>query len=341
MYYDFSAAFLRVQPPDSNFGEAWESLCYAMLRAELDESSLMRLAPPDKGVDILSRGMSAAYQCKSDERGTAGSISAKDSLDSLRTAMANRASLGWATYAFCTNAHYTGTAVTKINAEAARLNLTRDQLDFKGPEYWDELCKKHSSLVDHRFDFRVTATEKQVIEAFKKARYYDRYVQEFAAKIRQADFLFAIRNNRTPVVIEIPFSPELTVKNCVDAVKELLGVSLDWTNFTDMQTSAGPSISLTIDRVAQGFNKKIADLQVESGRPLEFWIKIVWRDETQQDAPSEGQLYRGLMLQKRLDRVHTWSRNELDYGQRRQITLDRAEALVQSMIWTAARRLRE
>jgi hypothetical protein len=340
MYYDFSAAFLRVQPPETNFGEAWESLCFALLKAELAEPSLIRLAPPDRGVDILSRKSSAAYQCKSSEQGAAGTLSANASVDSLRTAVEHRSSFRWSTYTFCTNANYSGTAHTTINDEAVTLGLAKENIDFKGPDYWDELCKKHSTLIDDRFDFRVSASEKQLLEALKAGRFYDHYIQNFADKMKQARCVLAVKNNRTPLVIEVPLSPELTVRNCVHAVRALLGVSLDWTNFTDIQTSAGPSISLAIGREPQPFDKKLAELEVKPGDRLTFWIQIVWEDETRKQAEDEGRHYSYLQLDTMYARRLMWSREQLTYEQRRKVTLERAESLVQNMIWTAARRLK-
>jgi len=120
MKYDFSAQFLRILPPDTNFGEAWESLCFDLLCAKLSDYGLMRLAPPDRGVDILSRRLQQAYQCKSDERGAFGSLSADGSIDSLNTACKHRKHLGWDSYSFCTNANYTGAALTE-DCHSARI----------------------------------------------------------------------------------------------------------------------------------------------------------------------------------------------------------------------------
>ena len=51
MKHDFSAQFMRVLPPDTSFADAWESLCYVLPDAEHGDQSLIRLRPPDKGVD--------------------------------------------------------------------------------------------------------------------------------------------------------------------------------------------------------------------------------------------------------------------------------------------------
>jgi hypothetical protein len=52
MRYDFSAQFIRISPPDTSFGDAWESLCYALTSADTEDRTLVRLAPPT-GVSIF------------------------------------------------------------------------------------------------------------------------------------------------------------------------------------------------------------------------------------------------------------------------------------------------
>lgn len=340
MKHDFSAQFLRVLPPDTNLGEAWESLCFDLLCAELNDHDLMRLAPPDCGVDILSRMLHHAYQCKCDERGAFGSLSATESIGSLTTAWKHKKQLGWQSYFFCTNAHYTGNALAKIGEAAEAIGLDPSRFNFKGPEYWDELCARHFGTVADRLDYRITASVGQVMSAFEQARYLDRYLKEFEEKIRNAQFSVVIKNNRTPVEIVVPFSPELTVRNCLHVAQQILGVSLEWTNFPDLGTSAGPSLSLTIDRTAQDFSQKISDLALAPGDKLELWVKIVWRDETQKTGMDES-----AVMQRMCYDMLTWDRPEVlrasvSPAERRQMTLERAEELIQSMIWTGAKRLR-
>ena len=132
MKFDFSAQFMRVNPPDTSFGDAWESLCFTLLDAELNDSSLIRLRPPDNGVDILHRNGQKAFQCKSTEQGSFGSLSATESTKSLTSAFAERESLGWNYYAFATNASYTGNAFASIKNAAADLGLQDEKLDFLG-----------------------------------------------------------------------------------------------------------------------------------------------------------------------------------------------------------------
>lgn len=339
MKHDFSAQFLRVLPPDTNFGEAWESLCYDLLSVDPKDGGLLRLAPPDRGVDILSRRLRNAYQCKSDERGAFGSLPAKASIDSLSTACGFKQELGWNTYWLCTNANYTGAAVSEITKAAGTFGLSAADLEFRGPQYWDELCSRHFDKVATRFDYRITATEQQVLDALKASRYFDRYVSEFEEKIKQARFSITIKNNRTPVEVVIPFSPELTVENCLDAAKQMLGLSLDWTNFTDLGTSAGPSLSLTVDRVAQGFSKKISELPLKPGDKLELWVKIIWKDETEEQAPDEKTVNRRMCLDMLLSRPEV-PRHTVSEVDRRRLTVERTEELLQNMIWTGARKLR-
>ena len=337
MRYTSSAEFLKVLPPETSFGGAWEALCFDLVAADKGSHGLQRLNPPDRGIDIFHAASGTAFKCKSAERGAFGSLSGTDSITSLKAAAAVRLLIGWRRIAFATNANYTGTARTHILEAANALQVSAEDIDFLGPEHWDALCSKHFDRVRHRFDFRITVTEAQVVEAFRKARYYDEHVNRFAGSISKGSVVLIIKNNRTPVELEIPFSPELTVENCVDVVQELLGVSLKWTNFNDLGTSAGPSISLTVDRHGQSFKQTIGEVQTANpGTDLVFWIKLVWKDETQKDGVDHNvvRAYMNLAL------VTELSRSAFDEGHRREHTLRRSEEMIQAMIWNAARRLK-
>lgn len=337
MWHDFSAHFLRILPPDTSFGEAWESLCFDLLRREMGPGTVMRLNPPDKGVDLLARSVSEAYQCKSDERGALGTLNGGSTIDSLRVAVSHKEDLSWSRYRLSTNANYSGSAVTKILAEAETLGIPKSQLDFLGPEHWDDLCVKHPDAVQNRFNYRISASREDVVEAFRKAKYYDRFVREYEEEIRADDFPIVITNNRTAIEIEIPFSRELSVENFLDVAKIFLGISLDRMNYRDLGTSAGPSISVTIDRKAQPFSKKIAELPIGSGDRLNIWIKVVWRDKPDDDATAPEQMrtmFYCLRANHEYARLLTLERPKSD-SDRRQLTISRTEQAIQGMTWSA------
>jgi hypothetical protein len=334
MRYNFSSEFFHIIPPSTSFGKAWEAFCYDLLKAEFNDPSLQRFEAPDTGIDIWHKSTASVYQCKSDERGALGSLSANDSIQSLQAAVKFRKSLNWANLFFATNANYTGTAIKKILEESSSLGLTSEQINFRGPEYWSDLCEKHFDKVAHYLDYRIKVTEEQVIEAFRKARYYDEYIKKFEKSISDSTFVLKIKNNRTPVELEVPFSPELSVENCVDAIQELLGVSLKWTNFSDLGTSSGPSISLSVNRKGQTFSQKIEDVEKSRGNEdLEFWITLIWRDETKCDGEDAKTVYNLSRLQYNF---LTLDRNTLNYEERRNITLERTERMIQTMIWKNA-----
>jgi len=334
MRYSFSAEFLRVLPPDTTFGDAWESLCFELLAAERGLVGLQRLNAPDSGIDILCRPTHTAFQCKTHERGSFGSLSAAKSIKSLRAAVAAQPKIKWQCYTYATNANYTGRAIESILAEAAALGIPNEKIKFLGPEHWDAMCSTHFARVKDRFDFRVAVTEAQVVEAFRKARYFDQYVDKFAGLISKGNLVLKIKNNWTPVELEMPFSPDLTVKNCVDAVQELLGVSLKWTNFGDLGTSTSPSISLTVDRRGQAFKQTIGEVQAANGdKDLVFWITLVWKDETQSDGLAHDVVLMYLAFP-------TLDRAAFTEADRRKHTLQRAEGMVQAMIWDSARKLK-
>lgn len=333
---DFSAHFLKIIPPDTNYGEAWESICHDLLVAEHPGASIQRMNPPDNGIDLFRRDNAVAYQCKADERGAFGSLSATESIASLQTAHAHRSAFAWRSYVLCTNANYTGAAAEKIQDAASELGLEKGEIDFHGPERWDDLCTKHYGVVARRLRYRVETSEEHVISALKTAGYYDQYVHQYAEKIRSSGFRVVVTNNRTPVELEIPFSPDLTVENCLDVTQALLGISLERTAYPELGTSAGPSISLTIDGRAQGFSQTIKDLSLEPGQPLQLWVTIRWKDH-KEDSSSQAQT-------THLERYHSYSRVPIPrpvmtQDQRRDETLRKSEQGVQNMIWDGVRRL--
>jgi hypothetical protein len=331
--FDFSAPFLRIIPPDTNFGEAWESLCYELLAAERGSDNVLRLAPPDRGIDILDQRSRDAFQCKSVELGASGTLPTKPSVDSLSTACAHRLGIPWNKYVFATNGRYTGAAQEEITAEATRLGLTpQDEVMFLGPEYWAECCERHFDRIKDRLHYRVTVEEIQIIEAFRKARYYPQYITEYSERIGRGDYKIVVTNNRTPIELEIPFSPDLSVEHCLDVTKQLLGISLEWTSFDDMNTSAGPSLSITLDGYAQGFSKTLGELGIKSGDKVQLWIKIVWRDGMDDATPSSSDTY----AMFRLKVPHVREGTARDRGK---LTVERKEQIIQAMMWNSAVRL--
>ena len=336
MKYDFSAQFLRILPPDTSFGDAWESFCFELLCAEQGSAEgLTRLMPPDRGVDILHRG-GRAYQCKSLEEGAFGTLAPESSIESLTQAFKHRGGLGWREYCLATNAYYSGAGLAKILQRAEECGLGRDGVRHLGPQHWVDLCDRHFEKVRHRLDYRISATVDQVVGARRSAGYFEKHVVSFAEQIRRAQFRLVITNNRTPLEIEIPFSPELSVENYLDTAKGLLGISLDWSNFADLGTSAGPSLSVTINQYSQPFSARIRDLPISSGDPLQLWVKVVWRDE-----PRNEQVLSDRFCYMLLDRtgIKELPRKPVDPIDRRELTLSREEAMVQAMIWNGARGL--
>lgn len=276
MKYNFSAQFLKVIPPNTSFGDAWDSFCLSLLQQEDGHQNYLSLKAPDRGVDILSRIDNMAIQCKSDERGALGTISPSASLESLRTAVKHKGTIGWVKYSFATNANYSGDGIEKIFAEAAIHGLKKDDIEFLGPEYWSELCEKHMDTVKHFLDYRLTYTEAEVEEAFRKARYYDEYVNKYVGLIKEDSLNIEVANNKTPIILSIPFSKELTIKQCLDVAKALLGLTLDEEHYSDIGTSARPSLSLTLDQKAQPFKKKLGEFSEDELKRLKLWVKTVY-----------------------------------------------------------------
>ena len=337
MKYRFSAEFLKILPPDNSFGDAWESLCFDLLSEEHGIKCLQRLKAPDGGIDILNRKKEiTAIQCKSHKYGASGTIPPNESIKSLKSAIISRKEIPWKSYVFATNADYSGVGVKKILSVANSHSIGNDVIEFWGPDYWCELCDRHFGTVAHRLDCRVIATESEVNEAFRKARYYNKYVDDYAKKISTGKLVMVVKNNQTPVELEFPFSPDLTVENLVDAVQQLLGIRLEQMNFSDIGTSARPVISLVVDRKRQAFEQTIRGVQDNNpDKDFELWLRFVCKDETESDHDS-GDRMMGLMTSYDAN-LH---RDQLSQADRKNKTLERAERLIQTMVWDSAAKIR-
>lgn len=329
MKYIFTSQFLKITPPATSFADAWEFLCLDLLRASSPQTQYQHLLPPDRGVDILASSLKQAFQCKADERGAFGTAPKQASIDSLRTAVAHAKNLGWAEYRFATNADYSGNAVEEIHAVAAELGIDRSKIEFHGPQYWSDLCEKHLQHVQHHLDYRLQVTEAEVIEAFRKARYFDSKVAAYQTLIANGNYQLQLRNNRTPLMLCLPFSPDLTIEHCVDVAMQLLNISLDSRAYADLGTSARPSISIVVDRVPQGFSKKIGDLSEDEISRLELWIKVIWKDETEEPRQTSTNYYEF----KRMDSTIGLATSRGSSAQRGKETIKRFEHDLQIGMW--------
>ncbi|WP_437960383.1 hypothetical protein WME76_48360 (plasmid) [Sorangium sp. So ce119] len=327
MKYIFNTQFLKVQPPATSFGDAWELLCLDLLRASDPDGDYLHLMPPDRGIDILHKSAAEAYQCKSDERGALGTIPAAPTVESLRTAVEHWNTFEWLQYRLATNAEYTGRGVEEILKVAEELGVGKRSILFLGPDYWSELCDQHLSKVQSRLDYRLFFTEEQTIDAFRKARYFEHKVKEYERLIKDKGYVLDLANNRTPVRLQIPFSLDLTVEHCLDVAMSLLGLTLRREEYADLRTSASPSISITIDRVSQDFSKKLAEYTDEERQKLSLWITIVWSDELSSDTKRST---------REMHEFVTGLRDvNIDYVDRRAMTIRRFERSLEETMWTA------
>ena len=66
-----------------------------------------------------------------------------------------------------------------------------------------------------------------------------------------------------------------------------------------------------------------------------FWITVVWKDKLQDDGMPHDAAYKRANLE-----CLQYERSSVGASERRRHTLERAETMVQAMIWDAARRLK-
>lgn len=323
MKYNFSAQFLKVLPPQTSFGDAWQALCVSLLQAEYGCEHCLPLNAPDRGVDIILRNENKAIQCKADERGAIGTIAPAKSVESFKTALSHKNTLEWETYAFATNANYSGIGVEKIFEVTDASAISRKNISFLGPEYWSALCEKYIDKVKYMLDYRLLYSEAEVEDAFRKARYYTEYVSKYSELIRKDSLRLEVSNNRTPITLSIPFSRELSIKECLEVSKALLGLNLTEEIYGDLGTSAQPSLSLTLDGVAQPFSRKISDFSDDELKRLKLWIRIIYKfNEDSEDISNSSKFMMFKVLRDKIPRAIA-TKN----------TLERFESSIQLKMW--------
>ncbi len=329
MRFNFSSDFLRVEPPDTTFGDAWESLCYDLLANEFPSVSFQRVRAPDGGIDIYAKRKKHAYQCKASERGAAATADTSSAVGSLQSAIMNRSKLPWSKYSIASNADFTAAGIAQVEAALTKHHINKSDIEFLGPNHWHGLCLKYTKVVEDRFYYRVTLQELDVIRALQQARYYESFISEARNKLRETPITLRITSNRILLEFEVPFSKDLTVENLLDVCKELYGVNLDWVNFADLSTSAGPSVSIANGDKLVPFKRKIGDVVTGNEAHLEFWIQIIWKDEIKTDAISSDKVLRLFAYYGR-----EVARDSLVESDRRELTIRRCEEYLQNLMWS-------
>ena len=295
MKFNFSSDFVKVISPDTSFADAWETICYTLLKEEYHEKDILKLKAPENGIDIWRPQNKYAYQCKSSEIGFRGSMNITKITDSLESALSVRDTYEWCKYMICINASITGSGYQKL-IEFENINsLPKSDVEVLDAEFWSELAEKHVASIEQYLDYRLLVTENEVKSAFEKARYYDKYVSQYMSAINSTPISIKLSNNRTPICIDLPFSPDLTIENLLDIAKAFFNIDMDWRQYPGLGKSAAPSISLLYNGKPQGFSKKISEVIEQGNNEFELWLKIVWRDGTDKDNTTMKKTFAGML----------------------------------------------
>lgn len=333
MRYDFSHHFIRIVPPDTAFSQAWESLCAILLQAELGSGGLIRFSPPDYGIDILHRPMKRAYQCKSTAEGAGGTIDGKEAMSSLETASKHQNALGWALYAFATNAYFSGVGTERILLRAKELSLHPTVIEFLGPDYWDQLCCKHSELIEDRFEYKISAAEKKFLEALKRIGLHPK-LEGLVALLENSELKVTLTNNLTQLEIELPLDPDLPVGRYIDLISTLLKFSSEWINFRDAQGSMLPKMSLRLNGREVPLGATLGGLGYVVGDQVELHVEAMTRKDQALRGLTERELCQRLGIADGvIDRISVTAMSSTDAGPLER----RATAILQAMLWMGVR----
>lgn len=113
---------------------------------------------------------------------------------------------------------------------------------------------------------------------------------------------------------------------------------MDRNNFYDTNTSAIPSISLTFEQSKQGFSKTISEVVSDKEPNFEFWITIVWRDETQKSKNDDDEVVQKMIMFEHMKNTRT---ENLSLNERKNLTIERTENLLQNLMWESVEQLKQ
>lgn len=360
MQYELSATFAKIDPLSLDFQEVWKKLCHDFLMAVFPTNSIVRINSDEYGIDLLDQTTGTAYCCLAVDYPSSDTLSVENTISNLERAVKHRDQLGWKRYNIATNTEYSDEGMNFINNQMRRIQINSEEVGFLGPGTWNRLFSEYPRIVMDWFDYRVIVSKDAVKKAFEDARYYPKYVTKYTAQIEETDFNVILTNNRTPLELVLPFSPQLTVKHLLEVGKVLFDLSLDETDFSDLGTSARLSLSVNVDGIAQVFSKLLADVPVHSGGEVQIWIKIIWQEKSfDEPASDDGLPIKNLLLCKRdayfcefyldlsfksakdmiLGRTPAITRGTIERGSTEEKTLARKVALITSSIWHKAKLL--
>jgi hypothetical protein len=213
MQYELSATFAKIDPLSLDFQEVWKKLCHDFLMAVFPTNSIVRFNSDEYGIDLLDQTSGTAYCCLAVDEPSSDTLSVENTISNLERAVKHRDKLGWKRYNISTNTEYSDEGMNFINNQMRKIRITSAEVGFLGPGTWNRLCSEYPRIVMDWFDYRVIVSKDAVKKAFEDARYYPKYVTKYAAQIAETDFNVILTNNRTPLELVLPFSPQLTVKH--------------------------------------------------------------------------------------------------------------------------------
>jgi hypothetical protein len=109
---------------------------------------------------------------------------------------------------------------------------------------------------------------------------------------------------------------------------QLLNITLDSHDYSDLATSARPSVSIVIDRVPQSFERKIGELSDDELSRLELWIKVIWKDKLEPEDTAVDLAYSAY-------RMRLLESLQIPPARRGPETIERYEQQLQVTMWSA------
>lgn len=263
--YSFSYDSLIIEPPATSFGEAWELLCFYLLQKDTSDNTILRLRPPDRGVDILHEAQKTAYQCKSNELGHKGTISTAACLRSIESAKEAKGLLGWEKFTFAINSDITGSSLARIKHSCIDAGL--GEPSFLVHTYWSDLCNKHTDIADRFYRNVVHVSRSRYEELISKEKELSALLEEKKPMTGSGLVSVQIASNLAPLVYRIEgLSPYLTIGDLTKQLEFLGNLRHDEDSLARSATRLRLTVMIGAD--VQSNSRMIGDLNPEERASL-------------------------------------------------------------------------
>jgi len=260
--------FVRPDAAAHDFQEVWAGLC-PIFSSPSSERRTSSVWTRPSAVWTFDRTTGTGFRFFGIENPNVGELAVDPAVESMQLAEAHREQLGWHRYVLATNVAIRRRPSRRSRRSVGRYRLGQTTWNSSTPRCWSALCAKPWTGCAQLVRLSVRTTPEAVTRPFERGvlRPQDRGVpgQDEGHRVP-----LVLTNNRTRWNSRSHSPPTCQWRTCW-TLEDPAPTCLDSTPFPDLGTSARLSLSITIDGMAQSFNKTLSELEFTRRRNFQLW----------------------------------------------------------------------